>query len=332
MRVAVDAMGGDYAPGAIVEGAIEASRSYGIEVLLVGRPDAIEEEISRLKRHGGLDGTKFQIIPADEIVEMGDDPLRAVRHKRNSSMAIALKAVKSGEADAFVSAGSTGAAYGIARAILGRVKGVTKPAIAVVMPNVRDQTVVIDAGANVDCSPKDLAEFAVMGSIYSELILGKPSPRVGLLNIGTEEVKGNDLVLGARHLLRESPINFTGDVEGRDVMAGTVDVVVCDGFVGNVILKFGEGMADMVVKLIKEELSSTLSSGIGAALIRGGFERLKAKLDYTEYGGAPLLGINGACIIAHGSSCPKAIKNAVRVASEYVERGINRQIERKLKG
>ncbi len=332
MRVAVDAMGGDYAPGATVEGAIEASRSYGIEVLLVGKPDAIEGEISRLKRHGELDGAKFQIIPADEVVEMDDDPLHAVRHKRNSSMAVALRTVKSGEADAFVSAGSTGAAYGIARAILGRVKGVTKPAIAVVMPNVRDQTVVIDAGANVDCSPKDLAEFAVMGSIYSELILGKSSPRVGLLNIGTEEIKGNDLVFGARPLLREAPINFIGDVEGRDVMAGTVDVVVCDGFIGNVILKFGEGMADLVVRLLKNELSTTLLSKIGAALIRRRFENLKAKLDYTEYGGAPLLGINGACIIAHGSSCPNAIKNAVRVASEYVERGINRQIERRLKG
>ncbi|HEX30881.1 TPA: phosphate acyltransferase PlsX [Candidatus Poribacteria bacterium] len=332
MRVAVDAMGGDYAPGAIVEGAIEASRSYGIEVLLVGKPEAIEEEIFRLKRHGRLDGAKFQIIPADEVVEMDDDPLHAVRHKRNSSMAVALRTVKSGEADAFVSAGSTGAAYGIARAILGRVKGVTKPAIAVVMPNVRDQTVVIDAGANVDCSPKDLAEFAVMGSIYSELILGKSSPRVGLLNIGTEEIKGNDLVFGARPLLREAPINFIGDVEGRDVMAGTVDVVVCDGFIGNVILKFGEGMADLVVRLLKNELSTTLLSKIGAALIRRRFENLKAKLDYTEYGGAPLLGINGACIIAHGSSCPNAIKNAVRVASEYVERGINRQIERRLKG
>ena len=332
MRVAVDAMGGDYAPDATVEGAIEASRSYGIEVLLVGKPEAIEEEVSRLKRHGELDGAKFQIIPADEVVEMDDDPLHAVRHKRNSSMAVALRTVKSGEADAFVSAGSTGAAYGIARAILGRVKGVTKPAIAVVMPNVRDQTVVIDAGANVDCSPKDLAEFAVMGSIYSELILGKSSPRVGLLNIGTEEIKGNDLVFGARPLLREAPINFIGDVEGRDVMAGTVDVVVCDGFIGNVILKFGEGMADLVVRLLKNELSTTLLSKIGAALIRRRFENLKAKLDYTEYGGAPLLGINGACIIAHGSSCPNAIKNAVRVASEYVERGINRQIERRLKG
>ena len=264
MRVAVDAMGGDYAPGAIVEGAIEASRSYGIEVLLVGKPDAIEGEISRLKRHGELDGAKFQIIPADEVVEMDDDPLHAVRHKRNSSMAVALRTVKSGEADAFVSAGSTGAAYGIARAILGRVKGVTKPAIAVVMPNVRDQTVVIDAGANVDCSPKDLAEFAVMGSIYSELILGKSSPRVGLLNIGTEEIKGNDLVFGARPLLRETPINFIGDVEGRDVMAGTVDVVVCDGFVGNILLKFAESIIDMLMTALKEKIMTDFRSRFGA--------------------------------------------------------------------
>lgn len=332
MRVAVDAMGGDYAPGAIVEGAIEASKHYGIEVLLVGRPEAVEGEVSKLERRDKLGGSKFQLIPADEVIEMGDDPLYAMRRKRNSSMAVALRLVKSGEADAFVSAGSTGAAYGIARAILGRVKGVTKPAIAVVMPNRYDRTVVIDAGANVDCSPEDLVEFAVMGSIYSELILGKSSPRVGLLNIGTEEVKGNELVFGARSLLRETPINFIGDVEGRDVMAGTVDVVVCDGFVGNVILKFGEGMANLITDLLRGELSATLISRLGAALIKSRLNNLKTKLDYAEYGGAPLLGINGACIIAHGSSCPNAIKNAVRVAAEYVERGINLQIERRLKG
>lgn len=329
MRIAVDAMGGDYAPQAVVEGAILAAEELGVEVILVGKPDAIKGELRRLKYESSR---KVRIVPAEDVVKMDDDPLYAVRHKLDSSMAVAIKLVKSGEADAFVSAGSTGAAYGIARAILGRVRGVTKPAIAVVMPNRYDQTVVIDAGANVDCSPKDLVEFAVMGSIYAESILGKPNPRVGLLNIGTEEVKGNELVFGARPLLKEAPINFIGDVEGRDVMAGTVDVVVCDGFVGNVILKFGEGLANLIVEMIKTQLFSSPLSKLGALLVKGRFKRLRRKLDYAEYGGAPLLGINGACIIAHGSSPPNAIKNAIRVASEYVSREINLQIERKLQG
>lgn len=313
MKIAVDAMGGDYAPDEVVKGALEAALEFGQEVILVGDQERINQELA------GQGGSLITVVHAPEVVDMCEAPAVAVRRKRNSSIVKATGLVKEGAADAVVSAGSTGAAMASALLGLGRIKGIDRPAIASILPSERGGTVLLDVGANVDCKPQNLLQFGIMGYLYAEKILGISNPRVGLLSIGEEETKGNELTLSAFPLLREANINFVGNVEGRDIFRGTADVVVCDGFVGNVVLKAGEGMASALFHIMQEEVTKSWLAKMGTALTVSALRGCKRKLDYSEYGGAPLLGVNGVVIICHGSSTAKAIKNAIRCARESVE-------------
>ncbi len=314
MKIAVDAMGGDFGPGIVVKGVCDAVRDFGLKVILVGNREAIEQELSPGQNLQGI-----EIVHASEVISMGDAPVVAVRKKKDSSIVRAVQLVKEGEAQAVVSAGSTGAAMAASLLGLGRIKGIDRPAIATVLPNQQGGTVVLDVGANADCRPRNLLQFALMGSLYTEKVLGIPKPRVGLLNIGEEETKGNELVLETFPLLKNIPVNFIGNVEGRDIFKGTVDVVVCDGFVGNVVLKAGEGMGMGLMTILKEELTKNWLTKMGTLLVRSALAKLKRRFDYAEYGGAPLLGVEGVSIISHGSSSSMAIKNAVRIAAESVQ-------------
>ncbi len=314
MRVAVDTMGGDHAPREIVAGAVRAARELGIEVLLVGPTSLLEEELRALDA-GGL---PMHIEEAPEVIEMAEAPAMALRRKRRASVVIAVELVRRGVADAMVSAGNTGAAMASALLTLGRIEGIDRPAIAAVLPTLRGRAIMLDVGANVDCRPKHLVQFAVMGSVYASRVLGITSPRVAVLSNGTEETKGNELVIRAAELIRQTGLHFTGNVEGREFFDGVADVVVCDGFVGNVVLKFGEGLALGIFDLLREELSRGLLVRLGVALARPRLRALARRMDHTEYGGAPLLGVNGICIIGHGSSKAKAIRNAVALAAESV--------------
>lgn len=313
MKIAVDAMGGDHAPGEIVRGAVEAAREYRQEVILVGDQEKISAEL------GGAPPGFIEILHAPEIIAMGEHPAVAVRRKKQSSIVQAVKLVQEGKAAAVVSAGSTGAAMAAALLGLGRIRGIDRPAIASILPRRVGTTVLLDAGANVDCKPHNLLQFGIMGSLYAEKILGVLMPRVGLLNVGEEETKGNELTLAAFPLLREARINFLGNVEGRDIFAGTVDVVVCDGFVGNIVLKAGEGLAAALIHMVKEEVSKSWLAKMGTAMAIPALKGFKRRVDYAEYGGAPLLGVNGVVIICHGSSTSRAIKNAIKRAREAVE-------------
>lgn len=315
MKIVVDAMGGDFAPVETVAGAVEAAREYGIEIILVG----IEEDIKReLARHdaGKL---SISIVHAPEVIGMHEHPAVALRKKKDSSIVVATKLVKEGAGDAVVSAGSTGAAMGAALLGLGRIKGIHRPAIASIIPNVKGITLLLDIGANAECDARNLLQFAVMGNIYSSKILGAKNPKVGLLNIGEEDTKGNPIYVEANQILKETDMNFIGNVEGRDITSGAADVIVCDGFVGNIVLKFGEGLSRDLMSMIKAELTKNFFVKLGAAIIMTQVKGLKKKIDYAEYGGAPLLGVNGVSIISHGSSHARAIKNAIRVAKECVE-------------
>lgn len=322
MRIAVDAMGGDNGPAVIVEGAVAAAREYGFEIALVGDKAAVERELDR-SRGSGLPIT---VRHASQVVEMGETPSQALRRKRDSSMRVAAELVRDGEASAFISAGNTGAAMAIAMFVIGVLPGVDRPAIAVVLPNAKGRTVLLDVGANVDPRPRHLLQFAVMGHVYAKDILGLAAPRVGLLSVGEEEGKGNELTREVFKALEASTLNFVGNVEGRDIYNGDVDVVVTDGFTGNVALKVSESLVDMLVSLIRDELSHDWRAKLGALLIRPAFRRFAKRVDYNELGGAPLLGINGACIISHGASPPRAIKNAIRVAAEWVKGNVNSHI------
>lgn len=323
MKIVVDAMGGDYGPAVVVEGAVAAAREYGTAVALVGDKSAIEREIARL----GASGLPLTLHHASQVVGMGESPSQALRRKRDSSLRVAAELVKDGEAAAFVSAGNTGAAMAIGMFVLGVLPGVDRPAIAVVLPSLTGYTVLIDAGANVDPKPRQLVQFAVMGHVYARDILGKPKPRVGLLSIGQEEGKGTDLTREAYEELRVSSLNFIGNVEGRDIYNGNCDVVVTDGFTGNVALKISESLAETLAVMIRQELTRDLPSKVGALLSKPAFARVRKRVDYTEMGGAPLLGINGASIICHGASPAKAIKNAIRVATEWVQLNVNDHIK-----
>lgn len=307
MRIAVDAMGGDYAPHEAVLGAVEAAKEWSIPVILVGREEELKKELASLEYPSDL----ISIVNAEETVGMNEHPATAVRKKRNSSIVVANRLVKDGEADAIISAGNTGAAMAASLLTLGRIPGVSRPAIAIPMPTVKGVTVLLDAGANADCDPEDLLQFAIMGSIYAEAVLKITGPKVGLLNIGEEEEKGNRLTLATYGRLKESSLHFIGNIEGRDIPFGACDVLVCDGFVGNTILKFTEGFAGALFSLMKEALLSTTRTKLGALLIKPGLKSLKARMDYSEYGGAPLLGVRGVSIISHGSSNAKAFKNAI---------------------
>jgi glycerol-3-phosphate acyltransferase PlsX len=337
--IALDAMGSDRAPKPEIEGAILAARQYGLRVLLVGPEEVVKME---LDRHSAAARLPIQIVHASEFITM-EDKVDAIRAKRDSSMRVGLRMVREGQAAGFVTAGNTGAAMATAKVVLGAVPGVDRPALAAVFPTAPgNPAMLLDVGANVDCTPQNLEQFAVMGDVYFRAMFGntvgdmhgkrpgKTGPRVGLLSIGEEESKGNALTLESFQLLKQLPLNFIGNVEGRDLYNGKVDVIVADGFVGNVALKISEGVANLVRTVLKESLKATITAQVGALLSRSAFTDFKKRLDHTEYGGAPLLGVKGACIITHGSSNANAIKNAVRVAAEFSERGINGSIERGL--
>ena len=321
MKIAVDAMGGDFAPEQIVFGAVRAARTYGCEIVLVGDENAIR---SVLKREKDWESLGISIHHASEVIGMGEHPADAVRVKKDSSVVVATQLVKDGTCDAVLSAGSTGAAVTAAQLILKRIRGIGRPTIATPMPTPKGVTLLLDSGANVDSKPEHLVQSGMMGSLYAEHVFGKERPRVGLLNIGEEETKGNEQVKATYQLLKNMrTINFTGNAEGRDVPKGNFDVVICDGFVGNVVLKFAEGLAKTILKLIKEAIKDGgIFAKIGAFLLMPTLKKLGKRLDVTEYGGAPLLGVNGCCIISHGSSNAKSICSAIGVANEYVKSNV----------
>jgi len=322
VRVALDAMGGDNAPGQIVLGAVQAAREYGIGVYLVGREDAIRAELARYDTRD-LD---LPIIHTDEVIEMDEHPASSVRRKKNASMTLALQQVRDGAALGAVSAGNSGAMMAASLFTLGRIPGVDRPALGGLFPTRANVCLVIDIGANTDCKPEYLLQFALMGSIYIERIFSVPSPRVGLLANGEEETKGNEQVQQAHHLLKANAatlgLNFIGNVEGRDIPTGGADVVVCDGFVGNVVLKLSEGLAETLLGMLRAQMTSSLPSKLAAAVLRPGLRKVIKRLDYAEYGGVPLLGVKGSAIISHGRSNARAIKNALRVARQTAETSV----------
>ncbi len=322
MKIAVDAMGGDFAPAVVVEGAVHAASKLGVPVILVGDKTRVEAE---LKRHATR-GADITIRHASEVVQMGESPIQAIKKKKDSSLRVCFELVKAGEAGAIVSAGNSGAAMAAGVLILKKLKGVERPAIAVSLPTMKDPAVLLDVGGNVDCKPAHLLQFAIMGDVYAKYALKKTRPRVGLLSNGEEEAKGNELTRESNALIKKTSLNYIGYVEGRDLFQGNVDVVVADGFVGNVVLKLSEGLVEAVTGMLKEEIMSSITSKIGYFLAKEAFAKLKKRMDYAEYGGAPLLGINGICIISHGHSSAKAIKNAVFRAYEAVEGKVNEHL------
>jgi glycerol-3-phosphate acyltransferase PlsX len=319
VRVALDAMGGDRGPEVTVEGAVAAARELGSTVILVGDEGVLQTHLARHDT-GGL---PIGIRHAPEAVAMGESPMAALRKKKQSSIRIGLDLVKRGEAEAFVSAGNTGAVMATALVVLGPLPGVERPAIAVVVPTLTHQAVLLDVGANVDCKARHLLQFAIMGNVYARDILGQPRPRVGLLSIGEEESKGNELTREAFKEMEDEPaLNFIGNVEGRDVFSGAADVVVCDGFTGNVALKISEGLVETMFHLLREELKKDLRGRAGSLLLVPAFRRFKRRIDSSEFGGAPLLGVNGVCMISHGRSTGKAIRNAIRAAEGCVSNAV----------
>lgn len=325
MKIAVDAMGGDYAPSVVVEGAVWAAREFDAPLILVGDKTRIEDELSKHE----CKGLPISIKHASQVVGMDESPGQALRKKKDSSIKVCFDLVKSGEADAVVSAGNSGAAMAAGIFVLRNLKAVDRPAIAVILPTKKDPVVVLDAGGNVDCKPVHLAQFAVMGSVYAKYILKKNNPRIGLLSNGEEEGKGNDLTRETNEILKDNSfkyLNYLGYVEGRDIFSGDVDVVVCDGFVGNVVLKVTEGVAEALTSMLKKEIMASLPAKLGYLLAKGALLNVKKKVDYAEYGGAPLLGIDGIGIISHGASDARAIKNAIKVAYECAKNKINRHL------
>ncbi len=325
--IAVDAMGGDAAPRAEVEGAILAARELGVRVVLVGIETTVREELARHR----WQGLPIEIVNANEVVSMTDSPSHAFRRKKGSSLHVAAQLVRDGKAEALVTAGNTGAAMTIARFVIGTLPSVDRPALAAAFPNMKEKvSIVLDVGANVDSKPEQLEQFAVMGEIYYRAIWGTKKPRVALLSIGEEEIKGNELTREAANLLKQSSLNFVGTVEGRDVFRGDVDVIVCDGFIGNIALKLSEGVVEQIGSMLKKAIKSSLTSQLGYALAKRAFDVLRKRTDYSEYGGAPLLGVRGITIIGHGRSNPNAIKNAIRVATELCRSRVNEKIEQEL--
>src|SRR6476660_8764604 len=326
--IALDAMGSDRSPRPEIEGAIQATRQLGTRVLLIGQEDHIRRELGR---HRWISQLPIEVVHASEVITMEDKAAQAVRTKKQSSMPVGIRLVREGKAAGFVTAVNTGAAMAAAKMILVALPGVDRPALAAVFPTaVGTGAMLLDVGANVDCDAHNLEQFAVMGEIYFRSIFGTRRPRVGLLSIGEEETKGNLLTRESFQLLKQLPLNFVGNVEGRDLYGGQVDVIVADGFVGNVALKTSEGVANLVRATLKETLKTTITRQVGYLLSRSAFADFKKRLDHTEYGGAPLLGVKGVCFITHGSSNANAIKNAIRVAAEFAGRRINHKIEKEL--
>lgn len=323
--IALDVMGGDNAPREIIKGAVEAAKLWDIKIYLVGQTDLIKKELTRYDTHN----FDFEIVHASEIIEMDESPTKAIKRKKDSSIVKAINLVAEQKAQAFVSAGNTGACMTGSFFGLGRLKGIERPAIAAVLPTIsHTPAVLLDAGANSDCEPEMLIQFAQMGSIFSSKVIGIEHPRVGILNIGGEASKGNTLALNTYRLLKENDygLNFVGNVEGRDVFLGECDVIICDGFTGNVTIKVAEGVAKMLIGILKDELGHGSRNKIGAALAKPAFQRLKKRIDYEEYGGSLLLGVNGIVVIAHGSSNDSAIKNAIRVGMESVKKDVTSKI------
>jgi glycerol-3-phosphate acyltransferase PlsX len=323
MKIAVDAMGGDNAPHAVVAGAVQAAKEYGVGIILVGIEQVIH---AQLKKHPHAQSLPIEVRNATEVVDMLDSPATVFRRKKDSSIRVANELVKSGEAVAVISAGHSGAAMATSLFVLGKLEGIERPAIATFMPTVKGFCIILDVGANVDCKPNHLLQFAVMGEVYAKYLLKNPNPCVGLLSIGEEETKGNELTKEAFKLLSETSLNFIGNVEGRDLMSGKADVVVCDGFIGNVVLKVSESVAEAIGLMIRENIGDNVLKKLGYMLMRPAFRALKRRIDYAEYGGAPLIGINGISIISHGRSSDLAIKNAIRVAAEIARSEVNRHI------
>ncbi len=330
-KVVVDAMGSDNAPHPEVDGALAAARDFQVGVILVGQPEKVEPELRRCGwRRQGDRGIEF--VEAEEVIGMDEPVGTSIRRKKRSSLRIGARLVAEGHADGFISAGNTGAAMATAKMVIGMLPGVDRPALAALIPTKSGKpTLLLDVGANADCKPAQMVQFAIMGDSYARAVLGSVRPTVGLMSIGEEEAKGSELTKEAFPLMRDlSSLNFVGNVEGRDVFTGTVDVIVTDGFTGNVMLKLSEGLSDAVISMIKRELSASAITKAGAMLARPAFRSLKKRLDYSEYGGAPLLGVRRIVVIGHGSSNARAIRNAIRSVKEFSERGASERIEREV--
>ncbi len=328
-RIAIDAMGGDHAPAEIVAGAIRAREELGVDILLVGDPDQIKASV---RQSANL--SSVEIVPAEGTIEMDEEPLSALRRKPNASINVAMDLVKKKEADAVVSAGHSGAAMAAALLRLGRLRGIDRPAIGAVLPTMvpGKPVIILDVGANVDCRPKFLEQFAFLGTMYSQYVMGVNEPKVGLLNIGEEECKGNELALRTHQLLQENPqIPFIGNAEGRDVLSGNFDVIVCDGFVGNILLKFAEAVGEVALQILREELPQGVRGKVGVSVLKPNLRRIKQRMDHAEHGGGLLLGVAGVCIISHGSSQAPSIFNAVRLAREAVDNQILERIQSQYK-
>lgn len=319
MKIALDAMGGDFGPAVTVEGAVETlSEDEESEIILVGDEEILKKELAT-KRYPF---SRLHIRHASQVVSMDEPALTAVRRKKDSSIRRAIELVKNGEADAAVSAGHSGVAMAVSVFVLGVSENVDRPAIATIMPTLKRPFILIDAGANVDCTPRNLLQFAIMGNAYCKTMFGISSPKIALLSIGEEDTKGNILTKEAFKLIKGANLNFIGNIEGKDIFSGNADVVVCDGFIGNVVLKTSEGLADVIIKMLKREISDVTTGRIGYLFLKPALRNFKKKTDYAEYGGAPLLGINGTCIISHGRSSSKAIKNAIKVAVEFAKKKV----------
>ena len=320
MRIAVDAMGGDRAPGVVVEGAVQAARDFGLELVLVGQRGAVQAE---LDKHDTT-GLRLTLQHASQVIEMHEHPAAAVKAKKDCSMVVGMELLKRQECDAFFTAGNSGGALAAALFRLGRIRGIKRPAISTIFPSQTPQgyCFLLDIGANTDCKPEYLLQFANMGSIYADRVLGVPNPRVAILSNGEEEGKGNQLVQETVPLLKASTLNFVGNAEGKDIPWGLADVVVTDGFTGNVVIKLSQGVAKFLMDLLKEEITGSSVSKVGGLLAKPAFDEVRRRLDYREYGGAPLLGVDGVVIIGHGRSDTKAIRNGISLAAQAVENGV----------
>ncbi len=326
MKIIVDAMGGDYAPEVVIKGAVAAVTEFGAEVLLVGD----ERRLNLLLKKEKYDPDRISVRHAEEVIGMSEPAASSVRRKRNSSIVVGINLVKTGEGEAFVSAGNTGAVVCAATLGLGLLSGVERPGIALVVPTLKDISLVIDVGANIDPKPSQLLQYGIMGDAYFRYILNRPDPKVGLLNIGEEEAKGTDFIKETRELLEKSSVNFIGNVEAKDLFSGKCDVIICDGFVGNVALKVSESAAETMQVFLKRHLLSNPLGKLGLLLLMPSLKRFKKDLDYAEYGGAPLLGVNGVVIIGHGRSNPQAVRSAVRLARDFVVHRVQEKIQEEM--
>jgi len=325
MKIAVDAMGGDFAPRTVVEGAVEAAAELGVEILLVGPERQVRQELSRFKTQGA----RITLVEAPDTIGMGEG-LFSLRKKVRSSIHVGAELVKAREAQAFVSMGNTAAVTYISKKILGSLAGIEKPGLALLIPTLKDVSLLIDVGASANCQPHHLVQFAVMGQVFMETTLGKKNPTIALMSIGEESTKGNDLTLKAYELLRESGLNFIGNVEGKDIYRGVADIIVSDGFTGNVALKVSEGVVETMLTMAKYEITRNFLARVGLLFLKHHLKKIYKKIDYSEYGGAHLLGVNGICIIGHGRSNARAVKNAIKLGREIVEQGLQEKIQENL--